>query len=292
MKTIDTLVEDILGLFDNGHITGFDDPDFGGLVARRLAEHQQERGRGLRMSSLGKPFRQQWYEANGPLADREQIGATTKVKFLFGDILEAMLLHLCKEAGHLVTDEQKEVELDGVPGHIDGIVDGVLVDVKSAASHSFDRFVAGHEAVISDIFLKQYIGQLSGYSVALGGLDACFLVIDKQLGKLCLTKFSKEFLAEYDARKRIADVKQVVAQPEPPERCYADKEFGKSGNRSLATGCSYCPWKKVCWADANNGKGLRTFIYSTGPVHFTEVTNQPKVFEITPKNKEEEKING
>ena len=45
-------------------------------------------------------------------------------------------------------------------------------------------------------------------------------------------------------------------------------------------GCSYCQFKHSCWKEANEGRGLRTFLYSTGPKHFTHVEKEPRVAEI------------
>ena len=61
------------------------------------------------------------------------------IAFLFGDIVEEVVLFLARAAGHEVTDEQKEIEINGVRGHIDGRVDGLPVDVKSASSYSYRK---------------------------------------------------------------------------------------------------------------------------------------------------------
>ena len=49
---------------------------------------------------------------------------------------------------------------------------------------------------------------------------------------------------------------------------------GKSGNMKLAVGCSYCPYKKVCWPN------VRGFAYANGPRYLVEVVNEPQVPEI------------
>ena len=59
---------------------------------------------------------------------------------MFGDILEELLLFLAKEAGHTVTGQQDTLSISGVNGHRDAIIDGRLVDVKSASSYSFRKF--------------------------------------------------------------------------------------------------------------------------------------------------------
>jgi hypothetical protein len=56
---------------------------------------------------------------------------------------------------------------------------------------------------------------------------------------------------------------------------------GKSGNMKLARGCVYCRHKFECHADANDGKGLRVFKYSTGYRYLTQVPKPPNVIEVT-----------
>lgn len=286
MKNINTLVEDIYALFDGHHL----DPEklsefsdgMGLAFKNQFKAYGKERERNLRMSNLGYPLRKLWYHLKGEPG--EELRPEAKMKFLYGNILEDMLLLLAAEAGHTVTDMQKEVEIDGVLGHIDGIIDGVLVDVKSASSRSFDKFQLGTLAQ-DDPF--GYLHQLSGYSTGLGGMDGAFLVIDKTLGKICLDRYSAEQLKEYNVRERIANVREAEKSDTPPDRCYNPKADGVTktalkgnGNYTLAVGCSYCQFKHSCWKEANEGRGLRTFLYSTGPKHFTHVEKEPRVAEI------------
>ncbi len=202
----------------------------------------------------------------------EPLQADAKLKFLYGDVLEDLLILLAIEAGHEVTDLQKEVEVDGIRGRIDCTIDGTLVDVKSASSFSFKKFESG-DIRIDDPF--GYIGQLAGYSFALGGIDGGFLVVDKTLGHIALCKFSKEELAEYNVRERIRLVRSVVSSPDLPPCCCTPIDEGKSGNKKLPVQGSYCRYKRECYPE------LRTFLYSYGPVYLTEVQREPKVFEVT-----------
>ncbi len=50
----------------------------------------------------------------------------------------------------------------------------------------------------------------------------------------------------------------------------------------LSVGCSYCAYKNDCWSDANDGHGLRKFIYSKGPRWLTKVVSEPNVPEDIP----------
>jgi hypothetical protein len=152
-----------------------------------------------------------------------------------------------------------------------------VVDVKSASTHAFRKF---KEGTLADDDPFGYIEQISGYATAFG-TDGAFLAGDKQNGHITLHRVSKEEVDSIDIRGRIEHLKKVVQSEEVPDRCYEPVPHGESGNLKLATGCSYCPFKKICWADANGGIGLRTFLYSGGPVHFVHVEREPKVHEVT-----------
>ncbi|SVC79093.1 uncharacterized protein METZ01_LOCUS331947, partial [marine metagenome] len=60
----------------------------------------------LRMSNIGKPARQLWFENNYGKGDRD-VPPHTFIKFLYGHVVEELMLMLVKMAGHKVTDEQK-----------------------------------------------------------------------------------------------------------------------------------------------------------------------------------------
>lgn len=273
-KSIDTLVEDIYALFNSGD--KFDKELFEkfGDNLKDLMDYRfhTERSNYLRLSNVGKPDRQLWLDINSEGLVEEMQGPT-HIKFAYGDTIEQMILLFAKMAGHTVECEQENVEVGGVQGHIDCIIDGCLVDVKSASSPSFKKFETGSLLEPgNDPF--GYVGQLSAYVKAkTPGKDGYFLAIDKQLGKITLLKVPAEVLEAYKVEDRVEYAKRMVASPEMPPKCYDDKPDGKSGNRILATGCSYCKHKFNCW-------DLRVFYYANGPRYFTKVVKEPRVSEF------------
>jgi hypothetical protein len=228
----------------------------------------------LRMSILGKPSRQLWYDKFSP-KDKKEENAGLNLKFLYGHIIEHLVLYLAKLAGHKIEDQQMKVEIDGVTGHIDSKIDGEICDVKSASSFSFKKFQTG-EIVDDDPF--GYLAQLSGYETANGTKDGGFLVVDKSTGDICFYK--PDDMAKPNVKTLIKDLKNTLEQDTPPEKCYPYKEE-KNGNKTLAIGCQFCPHKWECHADANGGKGLRVFRYSNKDTILTEVIKLPKVDEVT-----------
>lgn len=262
---------------DRALVLGFAN-ELAGLVANRLESAAEPRVPTLRMSNLGRPDRQLWYQFHaGEGAEAEELPAHTRLKFLIGDIWEAVILFLAEVAGHRVEQKQATVEVDGIVGHIDAVIDDVVVDVKSASTHAFKKFKEGRLAE-DDPF--GYIEQISGYGTALGKSGA-FLAGDKQNGHITLLQVPKEDIDALNIKARIEHLKEVVASEDIPDRCYDPQPHGQSGNLALSVGCSYCPFKHRCWSDANGGLGLRTFLYSGGPVHFVHVEREPKTVELT-----------
>lgn len=303
MKNIKTLIPDIHRVFEEPHDFAPDRIDqFSKTLANIIAEkiNKSDSKPTLRMSNLGSPCsRELWYKMNTP-EEAEKLPPEVRVKFLFGDILEALLLFLAEEAGHTVEGQQDTVELNGVKGHRDAIIDGVLVDAKSASSNSFKKF---KEHLTYDLDDFGYIDQLQSYLQAsqddplLKTKDeAAFLVIDKTLGHITLDRHVRN---KTDYKKVVEQRRDMITEPEPPDRPYEDvavgyvnkktKEFVPNGNRKLGTKCGYCSFKNKCWP------GLRTFHYANGPEFLTVVKETPRVEEARPQegvNKDPYKVQG
>jgi len=211
----------------------------------------------LRFSALGKKNRQLWYRAHLEDASDHSLPYDTQLKFTYGHILESLLLLLVKTAGYDVSHIQQEYEMDGVKGHIDCKINGIIVDCKSASDYGFQKFKKGD--LLDDPF--GYMHQLAAYVQADGTQsEGGFLVINKTTGEVCYMNVHDLELP--NARNRIAEVKEIITSKEPPERCYAPSTAKKDGKQYLKTGCVYCDFKETCWEEANGGKGL---IKETGP---------------------------
>lgn len=280
MKQIETLVDDIYQIFREDTPPTIPEEatrTFGQRLGQILAERISERSYTpyLRLSNLGtKCNRKLWYSINAQ-DQAEPLSPATRIKFLIGDISEALLLFFAKISGHTVEHEQAEVEFHGVRGHIDGVVDRMVLDCKSASSQSFSKFQDGLTGERDDF---GYLTQLQTYnrvSKEIGLVDdgskAAFLVLDKQHGHITLDIHPSD---DVDYKKVIDDKRSIISNPEPPERAFTPVSDGKSGNHKLATVCSYCEFKHTCWP------GVRTFLYSNGPRFLTTVSRLPNVIEV------------
>lgn len=280
MKDISTLIEDVYELFnpDEHHEAN---EEFLEILCLNLKDILRDRlaiqknDRPIRFSGLGKPNRQIWYETH-PDEDNppEKMQPKTYYKFLYGAVIEELLLYLAREAGHTVEATQHKVEYAGVTGSIDAIIDGKLVDVKSASPYGYKKF-ENNTVVQENPF--GYVEQLAGYSNALNLSDeAYWWAAEKVSGDLCLSPLPQSVIKHYQPEPRIDELKEIQKDDTPiPERCYSDQEDGASGNRKLSVGCSYCSHKFRCWDN------LRVFSYSGAPRFLTKTVREPKVPEIT-----------
>ena len=286
-KTIHTLVDDIYSLVktkrpEKGVDAEAEIEGFGEGVKDLMRKEFTNRGgfdaRKLRMSNVGRDDRYLWNHYNN-VGPKEPMQPHNLVKFLYGHLIEEMLLLLVRLSGHTVSHEQAQAEVEGIVGSMDCKIDGVLTDVKSTSSYGFKKF---KDATLAFDDPFGYIAQIKGYAKSEGDTQVGWLAMDKQNGHLTYLKYDLEDtqapvyeVLKEDIVDRIIHIKEMVEQPEPPDFCNEPVPDGKSGNMKLPIGCSYCHFKHACYPE------LRTFLYSTGPRYLTEVANEPKVQEVT-----------
>lgn len=300
---IDTLVRDIYAYMKGNQqgTIGFSDSDakvLGRIIAEtiilRLKERQapppDQPSHQLRVSNYGLHPRRHWFDthaANNGFRKEDNFSGPDLLKFLIGDVWEAVLLYLSHKTGHKVTHRQEEVFVEGVPGHLDSVIDGWVVDVKSASRYAFD-YKFKNESLVKDPNADSfaYIPQIKGYGKAVGIARQAFLAANKETGELHLLKVPDHI--NFDVEGHIKTVREAIEKPEPPkEYCYQPVKED-NGNEVLNKNCSFCPHKFRCWEKANGGKGLRAFKYAKNVVYFTHVEKAPKVEEIFPHSQEED----
>lgn len=284
MKNIKHLITDINAVISgNGGwdatITNFFSEEIKRIGKTRLEEKDQRDYIGL--SSLGFPcYRKLWYR-NNHSNKAEELSPEALGTFLYGDILEALLLSLAKASGHEVECEQEEVSIRSIKGHLDCIIDGMVVDIKSVSGYGASKF-RNNGLRKDDPF--GYISQLSSYLYSkkddpkvIYKTQAAFLAIEKERFKLHLDiyDFSKELETK---EKEVEEIEKMVASKIIPPRLEDIPQSSTSPNRKLCTTCSYCEFKYHCWP------GVRTFIYSADSnkrvEHLTKVVKTPNVTEV------------
>lgn len=233
----------------------------------------------LRMSELGEPcLRKLVYKRFHPNLglppNAEKGPPTLPVKFLFGDYVEEIALYLAQEAGHAVTDRQREVEIrpSGTSwyavGHLDAVIDGHVVDVKSASDFAFAKYKREGLTLETDGFGYRY--QIDAYATALKTDQRGFLFMNKQDGGLYWLDRTTEPLIDID--QRIRDIGTTVSiylsSGTAPDRLPTVVEK-KTGFNKLGVVCSYCPFKHACYS--GTGDTLQGYIVSSRPVYYVNV---------------------
>ena len=215
----------------------------------------------LRMSNIGRPTCQLWWEKNHP--EKALPKPTTFVmNMLIGDIVEAAFKGILKEAGVKYEDKDNDVslELDNatVNGSYDLVVDGALDDVKSASHWSYtNKFDSYDTLAKGDSF--GYVGQLAGYIKASGKKVGGWWVVNKANGQIKYVPakgldLDNEIKKLNETAKAVEDnVFSRCFEPEP--EVYRGKE---SGNKILPEGCKFCDYRYACW---ENIKDLPSKVY-------------------------------
>ena len=296
MPNIETLIPDIHGLLiEEGH--QINEENFAvfmdaieSAVRRAIQEPGVVGGNGnLRLSKSGTGLRRVWYDAHREIPEDasetpvKEVGENL-LRFLSGHVIEALLLLLAKEAGHSVEYEQEEVEVEGIIGHNDAVIDGHMVDIKTASQFSFDKFKTGDIKFGNDPF--GYMAQISSYKTGFQNKypeydlkhGAYFWAYNKSNSEMVLTAVGdRDFV---DSAGMLRDQKRTLEQAAPPPTlCYPEEDEGKGGNKVVNKNCTWCPHFKDCYKDYL-GKDLRAFKYSNGVKYFTHVEKEPRVEEI------------
>ena len=212
----------------------------------------------IRMSSIGKPLCQQQLEKEGAKASRPD--PSLKMKFAFGDIVEAMTMAVMEAAKVNIEDFQKEVDYKlgstKIKGTLDVIVDSKVYDIKSASSFQFKKKFGkedGFQRVLQDDPFG-YVSQGYLYGEASGKPFGGWIAVNKETGEIAVCNTPER--GEAYKRKAVGDARKNADALEsdlPFERCFGpvpDTYYNKpTGDMRLDVVCSYCRFKETCWGD-------------------------------------------
>ena len=138
----------------------------------------------LRMSNIGKPTCQLWFEKNKP-EEALPFPNNFVMNMMLGDIVESVFKGLLRQAG-VAFEDSKKVSMDltidsNIEGTYDIIMDDAVDDIKSASDWSYrNKFESFDTLANGDAF--GYVGQLAGYAQALNKKAGGWWVINKSNG--------------------------------------------------------------------------------------------------------------
>jgi len=282
MKTIDTLVEDIESVIYgqggwNKSIAEAMGKSIADTANKRFSKPQEPRGY-LSLSSIGTPCKRKlWYKINKP-GFGEPLDAKMLLKFFYGDMIEELILAMVDASGHELKGSQDRLNVHGIRGHRDAVIDGMTIDVKSCSPFAFKKFKDGD---LRDNDPFGYISQLSSYVYAAKDdplvtdkTRGAFLAIDKVNGEICLDVY--DFTEELKTKEQeMLAAKDLVAGDIPTERIPPVPASKSSPNTKLDKSCQFCEYKKACWPN------LKMYQYSYGIEYLVHVEKPPKVPEVT-----------
>ena len=214
----------------------------------------------LRMSNVGRPTCQLWYEKNKPEVALP-FPTTFVMNMMIGDIVEAVFKGLLKEAGVKYNDTEK-VTLDlgttRINGSYDIVINDAVDDIKSASDWSYrNKFESYDTLAAGDGF--GYIGQLAGYAKASGKRVGGWWVVNKANGQ-----FKYVPASGLDIDEEINKIQKTVTTVEENkfERCFEpvpEKFRGKeTGNQILNDGCRFCSYRFDCWSELTERPAVKS----------------------------------
>ena len=226
--------------------------DVANAVLRQFGSGKSRDEFTLRMSNIGRPTCQLWFQKNHP--DKALPKPTTFVmNMMIGDIVEAVFKGLLKAAKVDFEDTDKVSLPVGdsndthVSGSYDLVIDGAVDDVKSASPWSYvNKFDSFDTLAKGDGF--GYVGQLAGYAKASGKRVGGWWVVNKGNGEF---KYVPADGLDLDKElDKIKDTVEVVNNNEF-KRCFSpvpEMFRGKpTGNKVLNDNCRFCDFRYECW---------------------------------------------
>tara|TARA_X000001388_G_C2227331_1_gene121610 strand:- start:1011 stop:1871 length:861 start_codon:yes stop_codon:yes gene_type:complete len=230
----------------------------------------------LRMSNMGKPYCQLWFEKNKPELALPP-SSNFIINMLIGDIIEAVFKGLLRQANVEYKDgEQITLDLgDGetINGTPDIFFGDAVDDIKSASPWSYiNKFKDFNSLAEKDSF--GYIAQLVGYAKATNTKPNGWWVVNKGNGD-----FKHVKATNINSKQVLAKIKFTYKELKENKfrRCFTDEEetYRKkpSGNRRLKQECSWCSFRHACWPGLQERPSLVSKAEQPPMVSYTEINS-------------------
>ena len=233
----------------------------------------------LRMSNIGRPTCQLWFDKNKP-EEALPRPTTFVMNMMLGDIVEAVFKGLLKEAGVQYEDaEQVTLKVDddtSVHGTYDIVIDGAVDDVKSASPWSYQNKFQSYDT-LADKDAFGYVGQLAGYAKASGKRAGGWWVVNKGNGQ-----FKYVPATGLDVDKELETIKKTVDKVEDNkfERCFepVKEVFNRkeTGNMVLNDNCTFCSYRYSCWPEIEERPAVMSKAKDPKTVAYVKLTDEFK----------------
>jgi hypothetical protein len=203
----------------------------------------------FRMSNIGRPSCQLWFEKNKPETALPK-PTTFVMNMMIGDIVEAVFKAVLREANVKFEDtDNVKLELDEnhtISGSYDLAINDAVDDIKSASDWSYKYKFDSFESLASgDSF--GYVGQLAGYAKASNKKAGGWWVLNKANGHFKYVRANIDMNYELDKIKdniKKAEGEELVRCFEPEPETFRGKE---TGNIVLNKNCTFCSYRTTCW---------------------------------------------
>ena len=242
-------------------------------VKRQFGSNKPRGAFRLRMSNIGRPACQLWYDKNKPEIALP-FPTTFIMNMMLGDIVEAVFKGLLKEAG-VKYEDSEEVTLNlpnaNIKGTYDIVIDGSVDDIKSSSQWSYNNKFDSYTS-LKDMDGFGYVAQLAGYAKASGKKVGGWWVVNKANGE-----FKYVPAKGLDLDEEIAKIEDTVDKVESNtfERCFEpEKETfrGKeTGNTVLNKHCTFCSYRFDCWKTIQELPALMSQAKSPKTVAYIEL---------------------
>jgi len=227
----------------------------------------------LRMSNIGRPTCQLWYDKNKPEIALP-FPTTFIMNMMLGDIVEAVFKGLLKEAG-VKYEDSEEVTLNlpnaNIKGTYDIVINGSVDDIKSSSQWSYNNKFDSYTS-LKDMDGFGYVAQLAGYAKASGKKVGGWWVVNKANGE-----FKYVPATGLDLDEEITKIEDTVDTVESNtfKRCFEpEKETfrGKeTGNTVLNKHCTFCSYRFDCWKTIQELPALMSQAKSPKTVAYIEL---------------------
>ena len=203
----------------------------------------------LRMSNIGRPSCQLWFEKNKPETALPK-PTTFIMNMMIGDIVEAVFKAVLREANvKFENSDTVTLEIDEkttISGSYDLVMNDAVDDIKSASDWSYKYKFDSYESLHSgDSF--GYVGQLAGYAKASNKKAGGWWVVNKANGHFKYVRANIDMDKELDKIKKnikATESKELVRCFEPEPETFRGKP---TGNMVLNKNCTFCSYRQSCW---------------------------------------------